>query len=109
MVRDVESHAAEDRKRREQIDTKNLADSAAYQAEKQLRDLGDRVSAADKSRVEGLVKDLREAINQENYDQMKSVPYLLTFANKYFLLHRGHVGVIHVTAHSKKQGLLRTG
>ena len=73
MVRDAESHAAEDRKRREQIDTKNLADSAAYQAEKQLRDLGERVSAADKSRVEGLVKDLREAINQENYDRMKSL------------------------------------
>ncbi|OKH21561.1 molecular chaperone DnaK [Hydrococcus rivularis NIES-593] len=73
MVRDAESHAAEDRKRREQIDTKNLADSAAYQAEKQLRDLGDRVSTADKSRVEGLVKDLREAINQENYDRMKSL------------------------------------
>ncbi|MEA5565210.1 MULTISPECIES: molecular chaperone DnaK [unclassified Anabaena] len=73
MVRDAEAHAAEDHKRREQIDTKNLADSLVYQAEKQLRDLGDKVSASDKSRVEGLVNDLREAINQDNFDRIKSL------------------------------------
>ncbi len=42
MVRDAESHAESDRKRREQIDTKNMADSLAYQAQKQLQDLGDQ-------------------------------------------------------------------
>jgi len=73
MVRDAESHAEEDRRRREQIDSKNLADSLAYQAEKQLRDLDDKVSAADKSRVEGLVKDLREAMNQDNFERIKSI------------------------------------
>ncbi|MBD2363308.1 molecular chaperone DnaK [Anabaena minutissima FACHB-250] len=73
MVRDAEAHAAEDHKRREQIDTKNLADSLVYQAEKQLRDLGDKVSASDKSRVEGLINDLREAINQDNFDRIKSL------------------------------------
>ena len=73
MVQQAEAHAAEDRQRREQIDTKNIADSSAYQAEKQLKDLGDKVSATDKTRVEGLIKDLREAINQENYDRMKSL------------------------------------
>ncbi|TAF08673.1 MAG: molecular chaperone DnaK [Nostocales cyanobacterium] len=73
MVRDAESHAEEDRKRREQIDTKNLADSLVYQAEKELRDLGDKVSAADRSRVEELVKDLREAISQDNFDRINSV------------------------------------
>ncbi|MBD2692144.1 molecular chaperone DnaK [Anabaena catenula] len=73
MVRDAESHAEEDRRRREQIDSKNLADSLAYQAEKQLRDLGDKVSPADKNRVEGLVKDLREAINQDNFERIKSI------------------------------------
>ncbi|AUT00746.1 molecular chaperone DnaK [Nostoc sp. CENA543] len=73
MVRDAEAHAAEDHKRREQIDTKNLADSLVYQAEKQLRDLGDKVSASDRSRVEGLVNDLREAINQDNSDRIKSL------------------------------------
>ncbi len=73
MVRDAEAHAEEDRKRREQIDTKNMADSLAYQAEKQLQDLGDKVSSEDRSRVEGLVQNLREAINQENFERMKSL------------------------------------
>lgn len=73
MVKDAESHAEEDHKRREQIDTKNMAESSAYQAEKQLKDLGDKVPEADKTRVEGLIKDLREAVNQENYDRMKSL------------------------------------
>jgi molecular chaperone DnaK len=73
MVRDAEAHAQEDRKRREQIDTKNLADSLVYQAEKELRDLGDKVSAGDRSRVDELVKDLREAINQDNFDRIKSL------------------------------------
>ena len=71
MVKDAEAHAEADRKRREQIDAKNLADSLAYQAEKQLQDLGDKVSVADKSRVEGLVKELRQALAQENYDRIK--------------------------------------
>ena len=73
MVQRAEAHAAEDHKRREQIDTKNMADSSAYQAEKQLKDLGDKVPATDKTRVEGLIKDLREAINQENFERMKSL------------------------------------
>ncbi|GAX35301.1 molecular chaperone DnaK [Nodularia sp. NIES-3585] len=73
MVRDAEAHAESDRKRREQIDTKNMADSLVYQAQKQLQDLGDKVSAEDRSRVEGLVGDLQEAINQENFERMKSL------------------------------------
>jgi molecular chaperone DnaK len=73
MVKEAQAHAEEDRRRREQIDTKNLADSLVYQAEKQLQDLGDKVSAGDRSRVEDLVKDLREAINQDNFDRIKSL------------------------------------
>ena len=73
MVKEAESYAAEDRKHREQVDAKNMADSLAYQAEKQLKDLGDKVPAADRNRVERLVKSLREAINQENYDRIKSL------------------------------------
>ena len=73
MVQQAEAHAAEDQKRRSQIDTKNMADSAAYQAEKQLKDLGDKVPSGDITRVESLIKDLREAVNQENYARMKSL------------------------------------
>jgi len=73
MVEDAKRNADADRQRREQVDTKNTADSLAYQAEKQLQDLNGQVPAAEKSRVEALVKDLREAVNQENYDRMKSL------------------------------------
>jgi molecular chaperone DnaK len=73
MVRDAEAHSAEDKRRREQIDAKNIGDSLAYQAEKQLRDLGDQVSADDRDRVEKLVQDLRTAINQDNFDRIKSL------------------------------------
>ena len=73
MVKDAESNAEADRQRREKIDTKNNADSLAYQAEKQLNDFGDKVPASDKERVESMVKDLREAVQQDNYDRMKSL------------------------------------
>ncbi|MGQ9869182.1 molecular chaperone DnaK [Leptodesmis sp.] len=73
MVREAEQNAAADRERREKIDLKNQADSLAYQAEKQMTELGDKVSADDKSKVEGMIKDLREAINQENFDRIKSL------------------------------------
>ncbi len=73
MVEDAKRNAEADRQRREQVDTKNTADSLTYQAEKQLQDLNGQVPAAEKSRVEALVKDLREAVNQDNYDRMKSL------------------------------------
>lgn len=73
MIKDAESNAEADRQRRERIDTKNNADSLAYQAEKQLNDFGDKVPASDRERVEGMVKELREAVQQENYDRMKSL------------------------------------
>lgn len=73
MVRDAELHADADRQRREQIDTKNNADSLAYQAEKQLADLNGQVPPAEKERVQALVKDLRQAVTSESYDQMRSL------------------------------------
>ncbi|NJL43699.1 MAG: Hsp70 family protein, partial [Pseudanabaena sp. SU_2_4] len=73
MVREAERNAETDRKRREQVDTKNAADSMVYQAEKQLKELGDKVSATDKHRVEALISNLREAIKTDNYDRMKSL------------------------------------
>lgn len=75
MVRDAETHAEDDRRRREQIDTKNNADALAYQAEKQLQDLNGQVSDADKGRAQELINHLREAIDQENYDQMRSLTH----------------------------------
>lgn len=73
MVRDAEQNASVDKERRERIDLKNQADSLAYQAEKQMSELGDKVPAADKSKVDGLVKELRDAIAAENFDQIKTL------------------------------------
>ena len=73
MVNEAERNADADRERREKIDLKNQADSLAYQAEKQIADLGDKVPADDKTKVETLVKDLRDAVAQEDYDKIKSL------------------------------------
>ncbi|AFZ35961.1 Chaperone protein dnaK [Stanieria cyanosphaera PCC 7437] len=73
MVREAESNAAADQERREKIDRKNQADSLVYQAEKQLTELGDKVPAADKTKAEGLIKDLREAVNSENDEKIKTL------------------------------------
>jgi molecular chaperone DnaK len=73
MVREAESNADTDRERRERIDRKNQADSLVYQAEKQLIELGDKVPAADKGKAETLIKDLKEAIAQDNDDKIKTL------------------------------------
>ncbi|MEG4445414.1 molecular chaperone DnaK [Microcoleus sp. AT9_B5] len=73
MVKEAESNASADKERREKIDRKNQADSLAYQIEKQLAELGDKVPAADKTKVEGSIKDLREAIASEDDDRIKTL------------------------------------
>jgi molecular chaperone DnaK len=73
MVREAESNAAADQERRAKIDRKNQADSLVYQAEKQLNELGDKVPAADKTKAEGLIKDLKEAVASENDDKIKTL------------------------------------
>lgn len=73
MVREAEQNASADKERREHIEVKNQADSLAYQAEKQLAELGDKVPAPEKDKVQALVTQLREAISQENYDRIKTL------------------------------------
>ncbi|MGG6237001.1 molecular chaperone DnaK [Nodosilinea sp. AN01ver1] len=73
MVKDAEANAAADKERREHIDLKNQADSLAYQAEKQLSDMGDKVPAADKEKAEGQIKSLRDAIAAEDFDTIKTL------------------------------------
>lgn len=72
MVREAEQHASEDKARRERIELKNNADNMAYQAERTLEDLGEQVSADDKSRVEGLVSTLRDAVSRDDEAGMRS-------------------------------------
>ncbi len=73
MVREAEQNAAADKERREKIDLKNQADTLVYQAEKQMGELGDKVSGADKAKAEGLIKDLKEASEKEDYDRIKTL------------------------------------
>jgi len=70
MQREAELHADEDQKKRDAIETKNLGDSAAYQAEKTLRDNADKIDAALKTEVEEKVKDVRSAIESEDTARM---------------------------------------
>ncbi|HYZ29200.1 MAG TPA: molecular chaperone DnaK [Thermoleophilaceae bacterium] len=65
MVRDAEEHAAEDRRRREEIDARNELDTLAYRVEQLIRDLQDRLPVNEKARAEQLVEQARAAIEQE--------------------------------------------
>jgi molecular chaperone DnaK len=67
MVKDAEAHAADDKSRREEVEVRNQADGLAYQVERQLKDLGDKVPAHEKSRCEQLINDIRQAI-KDNAD-----------------------------------------
>ncbi len=62
MVREASEHADEDKQRREEVETRNQAEQLTYQAERTIKDLGDKVSAEDKATVENQVSALREAL-----------------------------------------------
>jgi molecular chaperone DnaK len=71
MVRDAEVHSAEDKKRREAIDTKNQAEHLAYEVEKSLGEFGDKVDASDRARVEEVVQKLKTATQGGDTDEIK--------------------------------------
>ena len=66
MVTDAEAHADEDRKQRELAEARNIAENAAYQAEKQLEELGDKVDARRKEEIEAAIKEVRESLDSEH-------------------------------------------
>lgn len=70
-VKEAELHAAEDSKRKEEIDTKNHAETAVYQTEKTLKDLGDKVDASDRASVDEALSRLKQAIAANQYEDMK--------------------------------------
>jgi len=72
MVNEAERNASADKEKRDRIEAKNQADSLAYQAEKQIKDLGDKVPDADKTKIEGLVKTLRESIAKDDHEAIAS-------------------------------------
>jgi len=80
MVSDAESHAEEDKKQRDLAEARNLAENAAYQSEKQLEDLGDKVEADDKEAIEAAIKEVREALDSESVEEINSKTEALTAA-----------------------------
>ena len=72
MQKEAEAHAADDAKAKEDVEARNNADSLAYQCEKQLKDLGDKVPGNLKADVEGLVTKVRDALKGTDTDAIKS-------------------------------------
>jgi molecular chaperone DnaK len=71
LVRDAQSHAAEDQRRRELIDARNEADSLAYQIEKMVNENRDRVSPADRSPVEAAIQEARRSLESDDVQAMR--------------------------------------
>jgi len=72
MRKDAESHAEDDKKRREEVEVRNEADNAVYRTEKMLKDNADKLAAADKSKIEGAVNAVKEALKGSYTTAIKS-------------------------------------
>ena len=71
-VKEAEKYAAEDKKRREEIDVRNNADQMVYQSEKTITDLGDKLDATDKGELENKINALKEALKGSNVEDIKA-------------------------------------
>ena len=72
MKKEAEAHSTEDKKKREEIDTMNQADSAAYNAEKTLKENADKIDPQSKEKIENAVKDLRKALETKDVNKVKA-------------------------------------
>ncbi|HEY7888805.1 MAG TPA: molecular chaperone DnaK [Steroidobacteraceae bacterium] len=71
MVRDAEAHAAEDKRFRELVDTRNKADGMIHAVERSLKDLGEKVDAAERAKVEAAISDLRTALKSDDRERLE--------------------------------------
>ena len=71
LVKDAEAHASEDQRRREEADTKNRGDSLAYQTERMLKEVGDKVPADERAKVDTALAELKEAVKSGDTDRIK--------------------------------------
>ncbi len=81
MARDAESHSADDRKKKEEIEARNRADAMVYNVEKMLKEHRDKISEADAKQVESAVEDLKKAMNEGGLEQINSATDKLTQAS----------------------------
>jgi molecular chaperone DnaK len=72
MVSDAEAHADEDRRQRELAEARNIAENAAYQAEKQLEELGDQVDDSSKEQIQAAIADVRSVLESEDAEEIKA-------------------------------------
>ncbi|MSQ82376.1 MAG: molecular chaperone DnaK [Myxococcales bacterium] len=72
LVREAELHAAEDKKRREEAEVRNQAESATYQMEKMLKENGDKLQGPDRERLDKALVDAKEAVKDGNIDRIKA-------------------------------------
>jgi len=84
MVKDAEAHAEEDRRRREEADIRNSADSLVYQTEKLLNEQGDKISADERANVEAKLADLKTAIAGTDNEAIKAATEALMTASQQF-------------------------
>jgi molecular chaperone DnaK len=81
MARDAESHGAEDRKKRDEIEARNRADAMVYNVEKMLKEHRDKISDADAKQVETAVEDVKKAMSEGGLDKINSATDKLTTAS----------------------------
>ncbi len=84
MVRDAESHAEDDRRRREEADVRNQSDTLVYQTEKLLREQGEKFEGDEKQKVESSLADLKEALNGTDVERIKNATEALMTASHGF-------------------------
>jgi molecular chaperone DnaK len=84
MVRDAEAHAEEDRRRREEAEVRNSADTLVYQTEKLLKDQGDKISADERSNVESKLADLKKSLEGSDLEAIKNGTEALMSASQQF-------------------------
>ena len=71
MVKDAEAHAEDDRRLRELVEARNVAENAAYQAERQLGEMGDSVDSASREEIEAAIKDVRDNLESEDTELLR--------------------------------------
>ncbi len=72
MVKDAEAHSAEDKRRREEVEARNRADQLVYETEKNLAEMGDKVSAEDRAKVEAAISRTKQALEGSDVDEIKA-------------------------------------
>ena len=81
LVKEAQENADLDQEKRRKIDLKNNGDSAVYQAEKQISELGDKISSSDKQDIDIKIQDLKQALQDENYEAIESTQSCLLYTS----------------------------